>query len=253
MVLTVHHLGISQSERILFLCEELAMEYKLVHHTRDPIGAPQSLKDLPGNGTGKAPFIEDREAGIALSESGAICDYLLAKNAAREVGSQNFEKKLSKTYGDEGFADYLHWFHFANGTLQALLNRFTFYEVGQVPKDNLAVKLAHQALEENLKLLDQRLSENKWLAGKDFTAADIMTVYSLTTKRYFGPLFSLEKYPNILRYLSDIGERPAYQRAMEKGDPDMKLLLGAEPPKQTLIQAGGVGAGFWRKSHGLEG
>ena len=74
MVLTVHHLGISQSERILFLCEELAIEYKIVHHTRDPIGAPESLKSIPGNSTGKAPFLEDPEAGITLSESAAICD-----------------------------------------------------------------------------------------------------------------------------------------------------------------------------------
>ncbi|KAF9701402.1 hypothetical protein EKO04_000545 [Ascochyta lentis] len=247
MVLTVHHLGISQSERILFLCEELAIEYKIVHHTRDPIAAPQSLKSIPGNSTGKAPFIEDPEAGISLSESGAICDYILAKNAAGELGSQNLDKKLSKTYGEAGYVDFIYWYHFSNGTLQALMNRFTFFEIGQLPLDNAALLFSMHGLHETLRIVDERLKSSKWLAGEDFTVADIMSVYSLTSKRYFGPLVSFNEYPNIVRYLKDVGDRPAYQRAMEKGDPDMKLLLGAEPPEKTLIRAGGVKAEFWRK------
>ena len=249
MVLTVHHLGISQSERILFLCEELAIEYKIVHHTRDPIGAPESLKCIPGNSTGKAPFLEDPEAGITLSESAAICDYILAKNAAMEVGSQKLEKKLVKTYAEPGYADFIYWYHFSNGTLQALMGRFTFFEIGQIPEDNAAQRFSMQGLHETLKMMDERLAKNKWLAGENFTVADIMTVYSLTSKRYFGPLVSFKDYPNILRYLKDIGDRPAYQRAMEKGDPEMKLLLGAEPPKMTLIQSGGVKDGFWKKKN----
>ncbi|KZM23374.1 Glutathione transferase [Ascochyta rabiei] len=248
MVLTIHHLGISQSERILFLCEELAIDYKIVHHTRDPIAAPQSLKDMAGNSTGKAPFIEDPEAGITLSESAAICDYILAKNAAGELGSQKKpEKKLAKTYGEPGYVDFVHWYHFSNGTLQALMNRFTFFEIGQIPPDNAALRVSMHALHETLRILDERLKSCSWLAGEDFTVADIMTVYSLTSKRYFGPLVSFTEYPNIVRYLKDVGDRPAYQRAMEKGDPEMKLLLGAEPPEKTLIQAGGVKADFWKK------
>jgi len=56
------------------------------------------------------------------------------------------------------------------------------------------------------------------------TAADIMMVFTLTTMRYFNP-YSLARYPNILAYLQRIGDRPAYRRAMEKGDPGMALLL----------------------------
>lgn len=250
MVLTVHHLGISQSERILFLCEELAINYEIVHHTRDPIGAPASLKSVPGNSTGKAPFIEDPESGVTLSESAAICDYILAKNAAGELGSQNLDKKLTKSYGEPGYTDFIYWYHFSNGTLQALMGRFTFFEIGQIPQDNAARKFSEHGLHETLKMMDERLENNKWLAGEDFTVADIMSVYSLTSKRYFGPLVSFKKYPNIVRYLKDIGDRPAYQRAMEKGDPEMKLLLDAEPPEKTLIKGGGiVKAEFWKKTN----
>lgn len=248
MVLTVHHLRISQSERILFLCEELAINYRIVHHMRDPLAAPQSLKDVPGNATGKAPFLEDPEAGIALQESGAICEYILAKYAAVQLDNQTNRPKLSKTFGEEGYADYLYWFHWSNGTFQALLNRFTFFEIGQIPEDNAAYKWSMVSLNQMLGLLDEHLAKNKWLAGQDFTAADIMTVFSLTTKRYFGPLVSYAEYPNILRYLRDIGERPGYQRAMEKGDPEMKLLLGAETPPTSLVLAGGVCSDIWKKS-----
>lgn len=248
MVLTVHHLGVSQSERILFLCEEMGIDYKIIHHTRDPIAAPQSLKSVPGNSTGKAPFIEDPEAGITLSESAAICDYILAKNGAGKLGKQNPAKRLTKSYGEPGYVDFIYWYHFSNGTLQALMNRFTFFEIGQIPEDNMALKFSMHGLHETLRIMDERLKNNKWLAGEDFTVADIMSVYSLTSKRYFGPLISFRDYPNIVRYLKDIGERPAHQRAMEKGDPDMKLLLGVEPPEKTLIQAGGVKSDIWRKS-----
>lgn len=247
MVLTVHHLGISQSERILFLCEELSIEYKIVHHQRDPIGAPQSLKDVPGNETGKAPFLEDPEAGITMQESGAICEYILAKHAAGQLGSQSRDKKLFKTFGDDGYADYVYWFHWSNSTFQALLGRFTLFEIGRIPEDNRAQQFSMAGLHQTLGLLDVHLSKNKWLAGKDFTAADIMTVYCFTSKRYFGPLVSYAKYPNILRYLKDIGDRPGYQRAMEKGDPEMQLLLGAEPPEKTLLQVGGVTSDIWKK------
>ncbi|MEO6625422.1 MAG: glutathione binding-like protein, partial [Burkholderiaceae bacterium] len=74
--------------------------------------------------------------------------------------------------------------------------------------------------------VDKRLAEVPFLAGQELTAADIMTVFSLTTMRLFRP-YDLSRWPNILAYLQRIGERPAYQRAMQKAEPDMTPLLGA--------------------------
>jgi glutathione S-transferase len=51
-----------------------------------------------------------------------------------------------------------------------------------------------------------------------------MSVFSLTTMRYFMPV-DLAPYPNIRAYLARIAARPAYQRAMQQGDPGMTLLL----------------------------
>ncbi|KAF1956829.1 glutathione S-transferas-like protein [Byssothecium circinans] len=246
MVLTVHHLGISQSERIVFLCEELSIDYKLVKHTRDPILAPASLK-IKGNETGKAPFIEDPEAGVTLSESGAIVEYILARNAAGELGGYRGEKKLSKKYGEKGYVDYIYWFHYANAGLLPAFTVVIFLELSALPKNDQTKEMAYQQLHASLKHVDERLGKAKWLAGDDFTAADIMVVYSLTTLRYYGPAVSFKDYRNIMRYLKDIGARPAYQRAMEKGDPEMKLLLGEDAPEKTLLEDGGIKSDVWKK------
>ncbi|KAF2855632.1 hypothetical protein T440DRAFT_464029 [Plenodomus tracheiphilus IPT5] len=118
---------------------------KLYYHTRDPIAAPQSLEDLPGNPTGKAPFLEDPEAHFTLQESGAIRGYILARNAAGQLGSQLPEKRLFKTFGEEAYADYLYWFHWSNSTLQALLDRFTFFEIAQSQQRMLRISGQWQA------------------------------------------------------------------------------------------------------------
>ena len=62
-----------------------------------------------------------------------------------------------------------------------------------------------------------------------------MIVFSLTTVRYFSP-YSLAKFPNIVAYLRRIGDRPAYQRAMEKGDSGMELLLGPDSPSKSKFE-----------------
>lgn len=79
--------------------------------------------------------------------------------------------------------------------------------------------------------IDHRLSEVPWLAGQDFTAADIMTVFTLTVMRCFYQ-YDLGPYANILEYLKRVSQREAYQRAMKKGDPDLDIqqLIGASPP-----------------------
>jgi glutathione S-transferase len=75
-----------------------------------------------------------------------------------------------------------------------------------------------------LDLLDARTREAEYLAGPDFTSADIMMGFSLTTMRYFQP-YDIKRWPNVVNYLARIGARPAYRRAMEKGDPGMAVLL----------------------------
>lgn len=236
-MLQLEHLGVSQSERIVWLFEELGLDYKLVLHVRGPLLSPQSLKDVPGNVTGKSPFLVDTETKTTLSESGAICEYIIHRYGGG---------RLSAAPSDKIYPEYLQWFHFANGTLQAAMVNSMFLAAAEAD-DKPIMQTANDRLHTALKVLDERLQESKWLAG-EFSAADIMTLYCTSTQRYFGPQISLKAYPNIVRWMKDCGERPAYQRAMEKADPDMKQLLTAEPPAMSMAAAGGIDSNLWKKT-----
>lgn len=220
MVLTVHHLGRSQSERIVWLCEELGLDYSLKVYNRSPMLAPPEFKQL--HPSQSAPVITDGE--VTLAESGAVMEYILVKYG---------KGKLVVGPEEGNWADYLYWLHFANGTLQASGSREMFMRLARVPGDNPVMGAVVSRREHAVGLVDDRLRDNEWLAGKEFTAADIMTVVSLTTMRLFNS-YSLESYPNVVAYLKRVGDRQGYKRAMEKGDPGLEPVLSAEAPKPLL-------------------
>lgn len=212
-MLTVHHLGKSQSERIVWLCEELGLPYELKRYDRDPVTilAPPEYKAL--HPIGSAPVITDGD--LVLAESAAVIDYILARHGGG---------RLTLGADHPGFAQYLYWFHFANGTLQPSMGRNMLLRRLGLPPDNPVLRAMQERLTRALGIVEARLGEADYLAGDALTAADIMTVFSLTTMRLYLPL-DLSPYPNILAYLHRIGVREAYQRAMAKGDPGMAPML----------------------------
>jgi glutathione S-transferase len=212
-MLTVHHLGKSQSERIVWLCEELEVPYELKLYRRDPVTllAPPEYKAL--HPIGAAPVIT--EGDLVLAESAAVMDYIIAKHGGG---------RLTLAPGHPNFADYLYWFHFANGTLQPAMGRNMILRRIGLAADNPTALAMQERLDRVLHLVEMRLGQATYFAGSEFTAADIIMVFSLTTMRLFLPL-DIAPYPNILSYLRRIGERDAYRRAMGKADPDMVPLL----------------------------
>jgi glutathione S-transferase len=72
--------------------------------------------------------------------------------------------------------------------------------------------------------LEARLGVVPYLAGAEFTAADVLSIFPLTTMRVFAPR-DITPYPNIRAYLQRIGGRPAFQRAMAKADPGFTVPL----------------------------
>jgi glutathione S-transferase len=212
-MLKIHHLGHSQSERIVWLCEELGLPYDLVHYTRDAVTrlSPPELKAL--HPLGAAPLIEDGD--LLLAESAAIVEYIIVKHGGGRL-------KLGPEHAD--YAQYLYWFHFSNGNLMPVMGRMMAVSRAQLPADHPVQQNAQVRLDRVMALVEARLGEAPWLAGQEFTAADVMSVFSLTTMRLFQPL-DLTPYANIRAYLQRIGARPAYQRAMAKGDPDLVPLL----------------------------
>jgi len=215
-MLTVHHLGKSQSERIVWLCEELGIAYTLKRYERAPIMAPAEYKAL--HPMGIAPVITDKTADgrdLVLGESGAIMDYIIATYGGGRLAP-------GKDHPD--FASYLYWYHFANGTLQPAIMRVLIGGRINPAGDHPANQIGRQRLELVLATIEARLGDADYLAGSAFTAADIMTMFCLTTMRHYHPM-DLTSYPHIRAWLARLGQREAYQRAMAKGDPGMELLL----------------------------
>ena len=212
-MLTVHHLGKSQSERIVWLCEELGIHYELKIYARDPVTrlAPPEYKALHPLGT--APIISD--GNVVLAESVAIMEYIFAK-----YGSGDLVPAVTAP----NFADYVFWFHFANGSLQPNMLRSMSLSRVEAPAEHPASKSAEARRKLVLSLIEERLGLTRYLAGDAFTAADIVTVFTFTTMRIFLP-FDLSPHPNILAYLQRIGTREAYRRAMAKGDPGLAPML----------------------------
>jgi glutathione S-transferase len=207
----VHHLGISQSERIVWLCEELDLEYTLRLYRRDSTGmAPDDYRML--HPMGIAPVIE--VDGCVLAESGAIIDYLVAKRGGN---------RLLLSPGDRGFADWLFWHHFANGTM---VPAAMMEIMGQRMQGGAGEGLTELSARSTraMDLIERHFTDAAWFAGDIFTTADIMMVFPLTTMRAVMPR-DLAPFPRIRAYLARIGERPAYRRAMEACEPGFAPML----------------------------
>ena len=211
-MLTVHHLGISQSERVVWLCEELGLQYELKRYERDPETrlAPAAYKALHPLGT--APVITD--GTLVMSESGAITEYIIARYGGG---------RLAVAPDKPNFPDYVFWLHFANGSMMPNeLVRLMITLLG--PQESPIVRSLKSRSDKAYELVEKRLGEADYFAGPELTAADVMMGFPLTTMRAFEAR-DLTAFPNIRRYLKRIGARPAYRRAMEKGDPNLKPML----------------------------
>jgi glutathione S-transferase len=168
--LTIHHLGHSQSERIVWLCEELGVRYELKLYERDPVTilSPPALRAL--HPLGAAPVIQ--YDGLLLAESAAITEYIILKHGGGRL-------RLGPDHPD--FASYLYWFHFANGNLQPVIGRLMMVGRAGLAADHPVQMAVQGRLDRVLALVEARLGEAEYLAGSEFTAADIMSVFSLTT------------------------------------------------------------------------
>jgi glutathione S-transferase len=212
-MITVHHLGVSQSERVVWLCEELGIPYALHRYDRDSTTrlAPAEYKAL--HPMGIAPVITDGD--VVLAESGAILEYVMARygNGSLSVGPKQ-----------PNFPDYLFWFHFANGTLMPSEMGGMLANFLKLTEGNPIIAMLNARSDRAFALVEKRLECAAYFAGSDFTAADIMMLFPLTTMRAFVRK-DLTTFPNIKAYLKRVGARPAYQRAMQKGDPGMSPKL----------------------------
>jgi glutathione S-transferase len=205
MSIIVHHLEESRSQRVLWLMEELGLDYAVKRYPRNAQTrlAPPELKEL--HPLGKSPVVEKN--GRIYAESGAIVEYF----AEAEAGG-----KLSAAPGDPARAEYLYWLHFAEGS--AMLPLLLKLYVGLLGENGapLMIGRVEPEIANHLSFMNNAMEGKDFFAAGRFTAADIEMSFVLDAGAGRG---GLENYANLVRVRAGYQSRPAYQRALEKGGP----------------------------------
>ena len=213
-MIIVHHLNDSRSQRVLWLLEELGVEYEVKRYERNAqrLAPPQLLAVHP---LGKSPVITDGDK--TLAETGAIIDSLV------ETSGQG---RLIPPAGSAERLRYTYWLHYAEGSaMTPLLLKLVFTALpARAPGllRGLVKTIAAKAqtgfvdpqLKSHVDYWDAELGKSAWFAGPDFTAADIMMSFPLEAGAARAGAASR---PTVKAFLDRIHARPAYRRALERG------------------------------------
>ena len=214
-MIILHHLNNSRSQRIIWLLEELGLDYEIKRYERDKktMLAPESLKLI--HPLGKSPVITD--GLVTVAESGAIIEYLL-----NVYGNGRLKPKP----GTPDELRYTFWLHYAEGSLMSpLLLKLIFSKIESGPMPFFVKPIArgisakvHQAfitpqLQLHFGYMENELQKSTWFAGEEFTAADIQMSFPIEA----GHARKICNSPKINAYLERIHARPAYQKALSRG------------------------------------
>ncbi len=200
-MIIVHHLNDSRSQRILWLCEELGVEYSVAAYSRDAATrlAPPELKAV--HPLGKSPVIED--GALRLAESGAIVDYLI-----RTYGNG----RLMPAAGSRAHEIYLEWLHYAEGSamLPFLLKLYTG-RLGAAAAP-LAPRIAEQ-IGSQLDFFAAELGDRDWLIDDTLSGVDIMMSFVAEIAAAQGEGATR---PTLLAYVQRVQARPTWLAAAAK-------------------------------------
>ena len=216
-MIVVHHLNNSRSQRVLWLLEELGLQYEIKPYKRDPktMLAPPELRAV--HPLGKAPIISDGEFTVA--ESGAIIEYLVERRGGG---------RLAPAPSSPERVRYVYWMHFAEGSaMPPLLMKLIFDRIEKAPMAFFARPFARAIAQRvrstfiepniarNLDFMEAELGHSEWFAGSEFTAADIQMSFPLEAAVVRGGLDA--RRPQLMYFLERCHARPAYRRALQRG------------------------------------
>ncbi len=214
-MITVHHLNNSRSQRILWLLEELGLEYDVKYYQRDPetMLAPASLRKV--HPLGKSPVITDE--ALTLAESGAIIEYLIERYG---------EGRLAPPLDAPERLRYRYWLHYAEGSAMPLLliklifdqmeakSPFLLRSIVRVILQPVRSTFIEPQITTHLDYLESELAHAPWFVGNEFTAADIQMSFPLEAAAERAGLD--ESRPKLMNWLDRIHARPAYQIALKR-------------------------------------
>jgi glutathione S-transferase len=200
-VLKIYHMEARRSERVVWLCEELGIPYELIFIPGDVVGSWALIKNV--HPMGLAPTVKD--GATTICESGAIIEYILARYG---------QGRLSPAVDSAEFPYYLEWMHFAEGTMAGRLMNEKWLQ----PRPGTVMERAYDltmvgVTDRMLNWIEAILAEKQYIAGHEFTAADIMMPMVLNLGHIGGA--PLTGYSHIHRYLDRLKARPAYVRTLQ--------------------------------------
>jgi len=200
-MIRVHHLNRSRSQRILWLLEELAVDYDIKHYQRDKVTnlAPPELMQV--HPLGKSPMIEID--GQLIVESGAIVDLLCAR----------FAPEMAPDAETEAYIRHLELMHFAEGSVMTPILLALY--VGTLGKagDPLQPRIKQQ-LDSHYAYMEQMLRPSGHFVQDSLSAADIMLSFPAEVAMRQN---RATDFPKLAAFVEAIQTRPAYQRAIERG------------------------------------
>lgn len=217
-MITLHLLEESRGFRILWLLEEIGVDYRIVRHERNKkfFTAEPSLRDV--HPLGKAPILEDDNSGElkTVVESAVIIEHII----------NHYAPHLKPDSDAEVQSQYSFWMHYSEGSLMSLLTTgYIFFKMLKTPMPffarPVAIKIAETvrdvyiepSLKSHIDFIEHHLETTEWFAGTELTGADFMMSFSLE-----GAIKKLAKnhpMPNSRLYLDRLRQRPAYQKALE--------------------------------------
>lgn len=212
-MITVHHLDNSRSQRVLWLLEELGLEYEIVFYKRLPIGiAPPELKAV--HPLGKSPVVD--LDGQRVAESGAVIELIVERYGAG---------RLMPARDSAEYVRYVEWLHYPEGSVSLPTSMTMYGRLFKVENPIYQGYVQHQ-VDLHLGYITAELGDRQFLIGSDLTAADIQLTFTLQAARRSK---LLDAYPSLTAYVERMEARAAYQRAVDKGGP-FTLKIGAPQP-----------------------
>lgn len=215
MSLTIHHVTYSPTDQLVWVCEELLIPYTLKRYARfyRLVGGQKTLVPLPPSASGDAhPTLHD------ILSSGQPPTFEEASIRINNILQERGGARLAVLPSHPDYAEFGAWLNFVETQL-----RDRAADPEYEGPSSRAMRF--------WTLLDQRVKEKAWVAGNEFTMADISLVHTLTTERLCRTgRFNLAGYHGILAYLGRVTAREAYRRAMAACEPqlDVKTVIGAE-------------------------
>ena len=201
-MLKVHFVANTRAGRIIWLLEELGLEYEVNIMPFSKEGL-KSEEHRARHALGRVPVLEDGE--VSIFESGAIIEYILARY--KDGG-------LKPKVDSPEFPFYLQWFHYCEGMVMPPINTIVVQTILLPPdrRDETALGQAQRLLTKSLAPVDEALEGKEYLIG-NFSAADIMLGHACFMSNRMGCV--PDEMSNLKKYVENITNRPAFKIAIE--------------------------------------